>query len=415
MKLYYPENLDLTKYLPPKKLKHIEKYHYVLSLLYVSKTYNSRYTKNSFIRLKNNYLRKIVNSRWANVIKSDLAEYGIIEIDHSYKVKRNSKGYRLTDKYRGRAFATVEASEKLCKLRDRHYFDDITGDDERLSLDERLDLVLETYKNKQNANSPKYTNLKNHMQELTIDYPAAMKYIDGIIDEIGQDKYNSYRIAIDHIADGQVYHKIDHRTGRLFTNITNLYKHLRRFLRYQGQELVEVDIANSQPFLFNSILQEMYPHKGKDGKENEYKDVEKYERNTKKGRFYDHLLAEINRKTGKKLTREKFKPTAFGKIFFCQSKSNFRYIESKIFRELYPNVFKCILHEKRDDYRNLALKLQKHEADIMIDKIAIPLSAKMPIFTIHDSILTTKKNLSKVKKFIQKTFADELGIVPTLK
>lgn len=442
MKLYYPENLDLTKFLPQEKLKHIEKYYYVISQLYVSKTFNSRYHKDSYIRLKNNYLRKMVNSRWANPIKTDLENWRIIEIQpalkgklHSYKVGRNSKGYRLTAKYRNRGFNSVDASEKLKKLRDKHYFEDITGDDERLPIEDRVDIALETYRNKTDAKAYKYRGLKAYMKELTIDFPAAMKYIDGVKDDIGQDKYNSYRIAIDYIADSLIYLKTDPRTGRLYTNITNLYKHLRPFLRYQGQELVQVDIANSQPFFFNFLLPEMWPHKGIETDNNndnmrgkrekkkkrrisatpDYSDIESYRARTQSGKFYDHLLAELNRSKGTNYTREEFKPTAFGKIFFCKRESNFHYKESKIFKEIYPNVFKVILREKLHDHRELALKLQRAEAEIMIEKIAIPLAEEIPIFTIHDSIMTTPQHLARVTKFIQKTFAEELGIVPTLK
>ena len=443
MKLYYPDNLDLTKLLPKEKLKHIEKYHYVLSQIYISKTFNARYHKDSYVRLKNSYLRKMVNSRWANPIKSDLVEMGIMEIEpaktgrlHSYKVGRNSKGYRLTAKYRNRGFNSVDASEKLIKLRDKHYFEDITYDEERLPIEDRVEIALETYRNKTDAQDPKYRRLRAYMKEITIDFPAAMKYLDSIADEISQDKYNAYAIAIDCIMDNDlIYLKTDPRTGRLYTNITNLYKGLRPFIKYQGQELVQVDIANSQPFFFNFTIREMWPHKGikmkynttkREGKrkkkgisvdsaEPDLSDIALYLQKTQKGEFYDHLLAELNRSKGTNYTRDEFKPTAFGKIFFCKRESNFHYKESKIFKEIYPNVFKVILHEKLHDHRLLALKLQKSEADIMIEKIAIPLSEEMPIFTIHDSIMTTKKNLPKVKRYIKQVFKEQLGVVPTLK
>ena len=80
------------------------------------------------------------------------------------------------------------------------------------------------------------------MNDITIDFPAAMKYIDSIKDEISRHKYNSYRIAIDYLSDGYIFFTIDHRTDRLYTNMTNLYKGLRPFIKYQGQELVQVDI-----------------------------------------------------------------------------------------------------------------------------------------------------------------------------
>ena len=52
--------------------------------------------------------------------------------------------------------------------------------------------------------------------------------------------------------NGDVTFKIDTTAGRFHSNLTNMPRGLRKYLRINGEQLVEIDIRNCQPFL--SIL-----------------------------------------------------------------------------------------------------------------------------------------------------------------
>ena len=64
------------------------------------------------------------------------------------------------------------------------------------------------------------------------------------------------------IAEGDFF-SIPDRYGRFHSNLTNLKKTLRPFLRYRDSELVNLDIANSQPMVFCLLLVNLLSNNGK--------------------------------------------------------------------------------------------------------------------------------------------------------
>ena len=67
---------------------------------------------------------------------------------------------------------------------------------------------------------------------------------------------------IKRIAEGDFF-SIPDRYGRFHSNLTNLKKTLRPFLRYRNSELVNLDIANSQPMVFCLLLVNLLSNNGK--------------------------------------------------------------------------------------------------------------------------------------------------------
>ena len=67
--------------------------------------------------------------------------------------------------------------------------------------------------------------------------------------------------AIEFIRDKHFFfHLCDY--GRVHTNLTNLNGNLRKYLMYKGESLVNLDIRNSQPLVFASILKDCYEFDG---------------------------------------------------------------------------------------------------------------------------------------------------------
>ncbi|MBK9333950.1 MAG: hypothetical protein IPM96_16465 [Ignavibacteria bacterium] len=116
--------------------------------------------------------------------------------------------------------------------------------------------------------------------------------------------------------------------------------------------------------------------------------------------------------------RQKFKKDFFGKVFFCNSNDKYVYKETKLFRELFPNVYKVILHYKKEDYKQLAINLQKTEANLMINKVCKRISEERPdifVTTIHDSILTTSENKDYICNIILNEFEKNYNLKPSIK
>jgi len=87
-----------------------------------------------------------------------------------------------------------------------------------------------------------------------------------------------------------------------------------------------------------------------------------------------------------------------------------------IFKELFPAVAEVIRVHKRKDYAFLPRLLQNIEANFVINTVCRRIMVEMPnapVFTIHDSVLSTRQFVEPIRKIMFDEFA-KLGLVPTL-
>ena len=95
---------------------------------------------------------------------------------------------------------------------------------------------------------PLHRDLSRFVKAITIDETAALTSVQGNPFE------RSAQVAmIQRIVKGDFFTVAD-RFGRFHTNLTNLKASLRPFLRYRDSQLVNLDIANSQPMIFCLLL-----------------------------------------------------------------------------------------------------------------------------------------------------------------
>jgi hypothetical protein len=168
---------------------------------------------------------------------------------------------------------------------------------------------------------------------------------------------------------------------------------------------VNVDIVNSQPLLlipslFPSIRCTFDVYFGDVGL-----DLLKYKQLVESGILYDYMM-ERSGETDRAAFKERFfRETLFGRK------------TSKLFCNLFPTIAAELMKIKSKDYRNLARIMQRTESKLMITKICGRLMQDYPdvfIATIHDSILTTQDNVSKIQEIILEEFA-EYGLSPTIR
>ena len=104
---------------------------------------------------------------------------------------------------------------------------------------------------------PVHRELRRCVKALTIDEQAALTSVHGTPFQ------QAAQVAmIRRIKDGDFF-SIPDRYGRFHSNLTNLKKTLRPFLRYRDSELVNLDIANSQPMVFCLLLVNLLSNNGK--------------------------------------------------------------------------------------------------------------------------------------------------------
>lgn len=402
MRAFIPNNINLDTIRKPDKL------YYILSLISNRRVFDKRINQDSFVTLSSKILNLLIGGHYLKYLKWFQSE-GILECDNHYIPGEKSKGYRFTEEYRFQKVKEIQIKD--------------------IELIRRIEMFRKEQELRITETHHKY--LFNCLNKISFDIEEARNFINSNISD--EDRYNSYMMSADMIESRSYFFVVDEVAGRVHNNITNLSRDLRQFLSYKGQQLVEIDIANSQPFFLNLLVQEYYkiykqpcisemyslvggniyiPYVSKnlDIGYGDY-DVQLYLGLTSSGTFYEYLMEELD------ITEERsaFKVRFYSKIFFGRESYFYISEEERQFQRLFPTISRIVSYYKREDYRNLARLLQKAEADIMINSV-VPRLQELGIFllTIHDSVLTTIDNASTVKEIILDEFKKK-NLQPTIK
>ena len=249
---------------------------------------------------------------------------------------------------------------------------------------------------------------------------------------------------------------------------------LRNALTYDGQKLVSLDLSNSQPFLSLLLLQTefweqlkmVYQKKcskncGPQTKtpsfsnnfyiklndrierviqENKYKTsliilVESmlkllntsdkngftvYQEKVCQGALYDYLLIRFNEERRLNyLTRDDAK-IAVLQAFFSDNK--FLYQKDAqlklLFKQTFEDVYSVLAEVKRGSKELLPVLLQNVESYLVVEVIARRIAKehhKLPLYTIHDSLVTTVGNESILQRIMTEELTRYVGHAPHLK
>ncbi len=249
-------------------------------------------------------------------------------------------------------------------------------------------------------------------------------------------------MAIDKIKNKKFFYNIDENVGRFHSNLTNLKKELRNYITYQGQKLVNVDIKNSQPLFstllldkdffsrntlynissipnYHSLLSNIYHSYSsltimvvKSLEKTDNQDIKKYIEIVNSGSFYEQIFKEMY--PDLPFDKAKAKTMMF-MIFF--SRNNYmgqpKAEPKKRFKRLFPQTYEIFRLLKLCDYTALSRILQRIESDVIIQNVVPRISRErpeLPIFTIHDSIVTTLGNEQYVSDIIQQEILRLTGL-----
>jgi hypothetical protein len=307
-----------------------------------------------------------------------LIESSAIERNSHYVPGEKSFGYRLSPELAKRRHVRVEITNntlrrKIVRHREEHV-EALTG---------------------------VYRYLFDLLQGVEIDVEPALNAVATCSDS---DAVPFMETSIRLIGDGH-FRLTTCEFGRVHTNLTNLKRESRRFLRFGGRPLVNLDIRNSQPLVFAAVLKEEF------GSGFVPADVGHYIDLVQAGRFYDYVMEAWKVPPE---DRSAFKKLFFGRVFYGK---NFPvYVEAERFGAMFPTVMEVIRHLKKDDFRSLSHRLQRAESRIMIEGVAAQCMRQMPgvfIATIHDSILCTAEWAEPVRACMLEEF-EKAGLVPTV-
>ena len=189
---------------------------------------------------------------------------------------------------------------------------------------------------------------------------------------------------------------------RLDTNLTNMASDLRPFL--VGYDAMSyLDLSNSQPVLFNILLQSYR----KNASETLLKEIDNYFSITTSGKWYECLQGLYG------LTRDECKEI-WMKIAYSENAHNKEV--KKVFQKEFPLVYGIIAEIKKEKHANFAIELQKIESKIFIDEICKDLVVHDIIpYTMHDGLLVPCEHEETTLKIMQSILKERLGAIPLIK
>lgn len=473
MTLILPKGLDLKaieqQYPPQFKAYKTDKLAYILHTLATIPVYN----KNTELFEGYVPLSSKILEYWVDNYKQHIdyaIERGIIAVhpDESYSQGNYCKHYQFTEAYRTLG-ATYELTDVCLKRKLNEYF---------------------RARKKENKN---YNHLnKWFTNKLTIDYDLVQDFLEeewsyknnhevlrdfSLVKKKVKSPYQQYeyaKLSAQFIYSGQFMYKVDENVQRYHSNLTNMRGILRNALKYDGQQLVSVDISNSQPFLSLLLLQtefweqlriihqkkclknrepHTYFHTSLDKfyinlyerlerviKENKLEgsliifvqtmltllntmdkeDFAVYEEKVCQGELYDYLLKRFNEERRLNyLTRDDAKIAVLQAFF---SANQFLYQKDAqlklLFKQTFEEVYAVLAEVKRGSKELLPVLLQNIESYLVIEVIARRIAKehpKLPLFTIHDSLVTTVGNEGILQRIMTEELTRYVDHAPHLK
>lgn len=442
--LRIPANLDLEELLRKEigsaPVGMVQELAYVCDLLVrVAAYYNFSQEDTGFYPLCSEMMRPVV--REYDKLLTILKHGGAIKSDDYFIVGEKCTGYWFAKPFGLAGLKTVVVTDK-----------------DLLRKINKAKIAFKIRKKKQQRiPSPQYLK-KWFNKKLVMDMQSAIDSIDRSLKELAEkhqatesnkdavnremEKYACYKLAIEKF--GYPFRFVrDSTSGRVHTPLTNMKKSFKKFIRYNGEELVSVDIKNSQPYLLMvlaeskdlgnrvgkgrirdkkevSIKSSFLPYTITLTKLQQFNDNQSnidasYAKDVTEGGLYEKVAIQLTSE-GFHLTRDEVKIEVYKILFGSIQRQHNKVF--KAFAKLYPKTAKFILGIKKDHKKNvLPILLQTIESYLIIDKVCKELSDErpgMPLFTIHDSVVTTKGNEHYVAKKMQEVFLQNIGHSPSL-
>ncbi|TCZ66431.1 hypothetical protein [Flaviaesturariibacter aridisoli] len=214
---------------------------------------------------------------------------------------------------------------------------------------------------------------------------------------------------------GELFVRRPDPKSRIYTNLTSLKRSHRRFVNFDGKPMMMTDLVNSQiVFSIAVITNHLKARAGRAGFK-EPAALTRYRTTALSGRFYE-TLAE---KSGIELTeanRGDFKREFFRQLFFSRVRARGGPIK-QAFKSMYRPIAVAINSIKKGGHAKFAVKLQRLEAEIMIDGVLKELiQMGFPALSLHDSIIVScQDHLELAEDLIKRSMHGRYEFYPKFK
>jgi hypothetical protein len=447
---------------------------YFLSLLCIDEEYPDHMLENGYIILNDKMLQEVIGkggklSRTAT-IKNILIENKIIDY-LPYEKKKKSYGFRLNENYNTGYTLRIRFSKRISGVLTK-----INSSKTSKPITEEL--LLFDNKNKEYPHLVDQFDIHVFTVDDNLLRTFFMAVVDKSTDFFGNKKYTNYSFLslfsfigkslklLNKLKEHDINFNSSENNHRFYNGLTNLPKVLRQFLFVNGKEIGEVDISACQVYIFATVLNpqfcsadsgmefhinNIYPKLmthfknldmvnfsrisgnnhyllGEYVNVNDKKEIERFSNFDFANKdFYSSLAEDILKQETDieeindeviKLNRNSVKKSIMN-ILFNQNEIHREADRVNIgFGANYLQVDKFItLFHRLYTSRDFALLLQRCEAFIVLEKATFNIIKKhptVPIFTIHDCIITTMDNIklveSEMVQEIEKVTKKQVGV-----
>ncbi|GEP93721.1 hypothetical protein SAMN05660909_05679 [Chitinophaga terrae (ex Kim and Jung 2007)] len=474
---YVPKNIDLDKLIEENPVSHIPGFHrdkllYILHLLVEIPSNNKDLTnEEGYVPINAEILKQWIGKGYSDYL-TYLQDVGIIETDNQFIVGIKSKGYKFCPLYQQPLKSIPITNSTLLRRMTRRQKSTAINNIEQESnenLPVEIDLpaiackyspVEKWYETGGLKINDKIAHLYN--AEIYLQKQSNRAKWDKNITANGIEWKNPYtqyigtHLNIEKIKRGLFNAHFDQNVFRYHSALTSCKREIRNAITYEGEELVAIDLSNSQPTLLTLLLNhEFWLNEGEEGKLNssnipylflnpifssknpftnfitlvknaqnnrikEGDEIWNYYKMVSSGNFYSEFRQLLKNKLDLNYaTNEDVKPILFTVLF-----TDNRFIgqadaaPKRIFRDLFPAIYEITAFIKRHGAENLPILLQRIESFIMYHKVVPRITRErdyLPIFTLHDSIVTLKGNEDYVENVMREEFGKCLGFIPHFK
>ena len=260
MRRYLPEKIDIDKLINNAEASHIKGFHSDYLLWILSEIAEKPTQTSGYVEIHSKHLQSFVHNYKDYLDRLNAS--GIIELDQSFSHELYSKvrGYKFADEY----------STTLTGV-DINYLPIVK------KLSRAKEMKLQSCRNNKHLlrwfNSNLTIDSDNAIHYLAVYHSEKKKEVERLakqayiikntwFDDYSEkclalqqceykDPYESYRrafIAVDRIKEHDYHLSTDSTVSRFHSTITQMPSDFRNFINYDGEELVCLDISNSQAF-----------------------------------------------------------------------------------------------------------------------------------------------------------------------
>ncbi|MDA9856587.1 hypothetical protein N9D23_00580 [Rubripirellula sp.] len=447
-----PASFDPQEHLPTELIKHADSARYLLHRI-IWGNVQKKQDLSGYVPLKFEYLRQVIPERIIKPLREAL-EPDVIECDHRYVKGEKSFGYRLSEQFQNDRIIEVA-------IQDPATAEKIINN--RRAKDRKVRLDVHRW-------------LRSKFKELDIDLPEATAILSGHRDfeavkipaeEIATKdvlfsvcRFGRVHTPLTRLAkqvrgclhvDGQRLVNLDISNSQpLFLallmmnyrrrgnntlgystfkeNVVDPYRNIESIIEQTvtpftskkkniPPTLSSLSITNRKaieeesevPYLHTLTSTTSCPQENPFIRKHLQQDEMLFMGLCEDGELYEYL-ASIADVPVRKWLKEQFFEVLF-------SQNNFKSTLKTAFTEEFPNVAEVIRVHKRRNYQFLAQLLQNIESNFMINHVVRRIMSEMPeapIFTIHDSIMTTDPYVDPVESIMMAEFGS-LGLTPHIR